>query len=156
MCIQGSSLYLVGGHSDGLVLRKMYKYDFTHEKWDIMHDMNEQRVYFNLVAIPDFGLIALGGYDGEKVLKSCEIYKADKDTWEMLDDMHQRRMYSAATLIPNSYLGSQICVLGGIDDQEKVLSSVEVLCLETSEWKVVLDDEDKEGTKIFNHNVVNV
>ncbi|KAK6786530.1 hypothetical protein RDI58_015055 [Solanum bulbocastanum] len=63
---------------------------------------------------------SLGGYDGEKMVSSVEILDPRFGSWVMGEQMNSTRGYSGAVVI-----GGKIFVIGGVNDQEEILNSVE-------------------------------
>ena len=64
--------------------------------------------------------------------------------------MKNKRMYAGATIND-----SKAYIIGGIDENEQVLSSIEEYDVKEKKWKLISVGEDRTN-KRFNHSVVNV
>lgn len=61
----------------------------------------------------------IGGFDGHKMISDIEVFDPRLDSWVMSKPMKFARGYSAAAV-----LGNSLIVIGGIDDQIKIVDTV--------------------------------
>ena len=105
ICIFMKELYVLGGYCDDF-LRSCLKYNFTHNKWSYIANMNEKR---RCAACTVFeGRIVVSGGDNFALLKSVEAYDHYENNWTHLPDMTGGR--SKHFLIS---LSNKLFVIGG-------------------------------------------
>jgi N-acetylneuraminic acid mutarotase len=68
----------------------------------------------------------------------------------MIESLRNERMYSGVTVNEG-----KVYVIGGIDNNEEILNSIEKYDNKTGKW-IQITVEDNGSNRRFNHSVVNV
>ncbi|XP_077295655.1 kelch-like protein 12 [Arctopsyche grandis] len=114
---------------------KIEIYNPTDDKWSTYHDLNNDLCKYGAVVLNNI-LIIIGGQSKIDSKTTNEVSCFDFRTKEIseLQPMHQKRRYFAATVIDD-----QIFVIGGRNDKNEVINSVERYDLVTNTWTKMAD-----------------
>lgn len=116
-------LYVVGGRGPGgALLATAEVFNATTGAWAPIASLAEGRTDARLLAL-EGRLYLLGGRDAGDATDDVEVYRPDLDRWDEGDrDLDRSREGLAAGVV-----GSDLFVLGGVDDNGTFLSTTETL-----------------------------
>lgn len=132
-------LFAVGGcNTESYILDSIEKFDAQTQKWAIVKNFGSQLNMPGLkahqaISLPD-GIIVMGGYDGSEYLS--RVWKFKPDTLEIVElpCLNVARASFRAELSENC---QYIYAIGGINDKQGPLSSVERFDVVTQAWSII-------------------
>ncbi|CAJ1947636.1 unnamed protein product [Sphenostylis stenocarpa] len=126
----GTNLFVSGKEVDGGVV---WRYDLATNEWFRGPFMLSPRCRFASASCGTTAFVA-GGIETTtwEVLNSAEKYNLESHTWEPLPRMIQKRKFCSGC-----YLDNKFYVLGGQDEQKRVLYCGEFFDQETNSWTLV-------------------
>lgn len=134
-------IYVMGGRSaDGKILDIVERYDPETDSWDgAVPPMRRNRVHCAAV-VYDGKIFVLGGRtessedegdDDSNVLDKVEFFNPQEQKWESFQDMEVRREGLSAVVLSDT-----MYAVGGSDERNIILASVEYYDIEDDEWKL--------------------
>ncbi|KAF8791918.1 Beta-scruin like protein [Argiope bruennichi] len=133
----------------------MFLYDPAANQWSGIGQMPKPRHHHRLVYLNNI-LYSIGGCDpnitrqGKMVpMKTCYSFDLSTRKWRKLPRMHHSRMYHGAAA-----LDGKIYVVGGKDDSDSMLDSIEVYDPESNKWQELPDSLNAPtmGLEVCAHN----
>ena len=140
-----SCLFAFGGNDMKQTLSSMEKLSDLDGEWQVVEAMNESRAWFAAVNCQG-EIYAIGGLkiilaDGILIaLKSVEKYNPVKMKWTFVRSMSTERAGHAAYV-----LRGKIFVVGGWDDDEKPVETIECYDPASDKWDVFGETEENEA-----------
>ncbi|KAK7851717.1 b2 protein [Quercus suber] len=95
------------------------RFDPREQSWTRLKNMSERRGSHSLSMLNE-KLYAIGGYDGANELSSVEVLDPRVGFWMKGEPMKETRKYAGAVVI-----GDSIYVMGGVNEELKLLHTVE-------------------------------
>ncbi|OMO92951.1 Kelch repeat type 1 [Corchorus olitorius] len=126
----GSHLIVSGKETEGFVV---WRFELETSKWFKGPSMRDPRCLFASAACGTFAYVA-GGIGIEAVLNSAEKYNPEIKSWEPLSSMHQKRKLCSGCFMDNKFY-----VIGGRDENDKVLSCGEAYDKDKNTWELIPD-----------------
>lgn len=129
----GTSLYLVGGYTQGLrgATTEAWRLDGVNGWWRQVADLATPRAALGLAAARG-RLVAVGGANSDGVLRTTEVYDPGSDTWTAGPDLAVPREHFGATTVRG-----RVYAIGGRNPGN--LTSVESIAVGTDgvggEWR---------------------
>eukprot|EP00347_Sterkiella_histriomuscorum_P000730 403374725 len=137
LTIYQNSIYVIGGISiDGESLSSCYKFDLEKQEWVEASNMNQARSQFALSVCGDKGIIVSGGINKKEILDSCELYDSKSDTWTTIAILNIPRMQHSSIFLTDQNNSPQLIILGGKDQQNQGIDTLEVLNFDTMTWYI--------------------
>ena len=135
MCSFGDCVIVAGGGTDTDVLKSCEIFTPEAGKWLKIADMNVKRYYFTLTYFQQ-KVWAIGGCDKKfrsKSFDTIETYNFVEDKWSIIDIrlLKKRKGHSAVAY------NDKLFVIGGHNENEGTLSSVEVYSSVTNQFSFV-------------------
>jgi hypothetical protein len=130
----------------------MEYYDFRTKSWHVLCDVQNWRSCTSMVS-HDTCIYFLGGEEsdpesptGSRTVNRVTRYDCETKSWSSVPSMQLARRWAGSIVIDN-----KIFVIGGIGGKggtfEKRLDSIEVLDLDSVDWKATKKERSKNGPK---------
>ncbi|KAL0003449.1 hypothetical protein SO802_017230 [Lithocarpus litseifolius] len=113
------AIYVAGGYDGKDYLNSVERFDPREQSWTRLKNMSERRGSHSLSMLNE-KLYAIGGYDGANELSSVEVLDPRVGFWMKGEPMKETRKYAGAVVI-----GDSIYVMGGVNEELKLLHTVE-------------------------------
>ncbi|XP_050250851.1 uncharacterized protein LOC126697794 [Quercus robur] len=113
------AIYVAGGYDGKDYLNSVERFDPREQSWTRLKNMSERRGSHSLSMLNE-KLYAIGGYDGANELSSVEVLDPRVGFWMKGEPMKETRKYAGAVVI-----GDSIYVMGGVNEELKILHTVE-------------------------------
>jgi hypothetical protein len=150
------NIFIIGGHVDGkisksvvsLTISKISEMDpakLKMGKWKVVSNLKKKRMCHE-VGVVDGKIFVIGGNDGREYLKTIEVFSVKEGKWldssppsddDHVDSQIPPDMSTARDDMGVAVIGKKIFVIGGHNDTDGYLSTVEVLDTETSKWSTL-------------------
>ena len=134
MCSFGECFIVAGEANDTNVLKACEIFTPQAGKWLKIADMNIKRCYFTLTYFQQ-KVWAIGGVDtvDSKIVDTIETYNLAEDKWSIIDVKLLKKRLGHSTVAYND----KLFVIGGYNENEGTLSSVEVYSSVTNQFSFV-------------------
>ena len=138
MCSFGECVIVAGGEGDSDALKACEIFTPQAGKWLKIADMNTKRCYFTLTYFQQ-KVWAIGGFDTVdckffgKGFDTIETYNLAEDKWSVIDVKLLKKRMGHSTVAYND----KLFVIGGYNENEGTLSSVEVYSSVTNQFSFV-------------------
>ena len=126
-------IYVFGGYGQE-ILRTAAKYDPVSNTWADIAPMNTTRYLASATEMNGKALV-VGGQEGSTIITtqaSCEVYIPATDQWNVIADTVVPRRAAGIAAV-----GNTVYIIGGGDNEENYLDSMECYNEQTKKWRIV-------------------
>jgi len=127
LAVIGQSAYLVGGYNN----KDIDEYNLTTKKIRKMNSMKTNRRKFGICVHTEHKILITGGWENGST-DSCFLYDTIENTFETIGSLNTGRH---AHVVVNE--GNTAYAIGGLDTNNKILNTIEVLNETTQKWKLL-------------------
>ncbi|KAF7459081.1 kelch protein K13 [Cryptosporidium felis] len=122
--LEDGRIMAIGGFDGERIIGATEFYDPRTNYWSAAPRLNTPRSSASCVKLDPFCIAIIGGTCGEERLKSIEVFDVRRNQWELLQSKELLEIRSGSV----SYsLHGRVCIWGGIDQDNNILSSGELL-----------------------------
>ncbi len=129
------TLFTVGGFVSPGHISSRECWCLSDSEWEVIEESDmPHNIWLFSACLAPHGVLVTGGYGGGKTISECWILSTSSLQWTAVAKLNTARYRHASVSV-----GGQPYVVGGVDDDDKALSSVECLCDVSGKWDKMPD-----------------